>query len=104
MRKAAQRGKVMNRARAVVVAIAVIVALAAAVAAALAAPAATTSNAVLDWYQIAGQDINHAAQYRNQPQRARLEMAMVQGAVYDAVNAIAGTNEPYLVAPPAQRW
>jgi hypothetical protein len=75
-----------------------------AVAAALAVPTSASANTVLDWYQYAGQDINHAAQYRGQPQRARLEMAMVQGAVYDAVNAIARTNEPYLVAPRAQPW
>ncbi|MGH9191670.1 MAG: vanadium-dependent haloperoxidase [Acidimicrobiales bacterium] len=31
-------------------------------------------------------------------------MAMVQGAVDDAVNAIDGGFEPYLVAPPAKRW
>ncbi len=31
-------------------------------------------------------------------------MAMVQGAVYDAVNAIDGGFEPYLVAPAARPW
>jgi hypothetical protein len=78
-----------------------------AVAAALAAPAtapAVSENAALDWYRYAGQEINRAAQMRGQPQRALLEMAMVQGAVYDAVNAIARTNQPYLVSPRAQRW
>jgi hypothetical protein len=94
----------LKRVLGLTVAVAAALAAMVAVAAALAAPAATTSNAVLEWYQIAGQDINHAAQYRNQPQRARLEMAMVQGAVYDAVNAIAGTNQPYLVAPRAEPW
>jgi PAP2 superfamily len=94
----------LKRVLGLTVAVAAALAAMVAVAAALAAPAATTSNAVLEWYQIAGQDINHEAQYRNQPQRARLEMAMVQGAVYDAVNAIAGTNQPYLVSPRAEPW
>ena len=31
-------------------------------------------------------------------------LAMVHGAVYDAVNAIDGRHEPYLVAPAARRW
>jgi hypothetical protein len=69
-----------------------------------ASSASTSADTVLDWYEYAGREINRAAQMRNQPQRARLEMAMVQGAVYDAVNAITGTNEPYLAAPPAKRW
>jgi hypothetical protein len=38
------------------------------------------------------------------PNVAVLHMAMVQGAVYDAVNAIDGGFEPYLVAPRAKRW
>ncbi|MGH9248680.1 MAG: PA-phosphatase, partial [Acidimicrobiales bacterium] len=38
------------------------------------------------------------------PNVAVLHMAMVQGAVDDAVNAIDGGFEPYLVAPPAKRW
>ena len=75
-----------------------------AVAAALAVPTSASADVVLDWYRYAGQELNQAAQMRNQPQRARLEMAMVQGAVYDAVNAIARTNQPYLVAPRARRW
>jgi hypothetical protein len=91
--------------------IAVAAALAAAVGAAFAlatptaaSPASASADTVLDWYEYAGREINRAAQMRNQPQRARLEMAMVQGAVYDAVNAITGTNEPYLAAPPAKPW
>ncbi len=99
MRKAQQRGNVRKRAWAIGAAVAV----ASALATPSAAPAASDS-AVLDWYQYAGQELNQAAQARNQPPRARLEMAMVQGAVYDAVNAIARTNQPYLVAPRARRW
>jgi hypothetical protein len=95
--------------RALVLTVAAAVVAAVAVAAGPAAPTAPSQTAapadtVLDWYGYAGQEINRAAQMRNQPPRARLEMAKVQGAVYDAVNAIAGTNEPYLTAPPAEPW
>lgn len=89
--RTAQRGNVMKRAWALVATAVVLAALGAPAA----APAAS-GDVVLDWYGYAGQELNQAAQMRNQPQRARLEMAMVQGAVYDAVNAIARTNEPYL--------
>jgi len=99
MPTALQRGNVIKRAWSVGVAVAV----AAALVAPAAAPAAS-ENAALDWYRYAGQEINRAAEMRAQPQRARLEMAMVQGAAYDAVNAIARNHEPYLVAPRAQRW
>jgi PAP2 superfamily len=95
--------------RALVLTVAAAVVAAVAVAAGPAAPTAPSQTAasadtVLDWYGYAGQELNRAAQMRNQPPRARLEMAKVQGAVYDAVNAIAGTNEPYLAAPPAEQW
>jgi CheY-like chemotaxis protein len=75
-----------------------------AVAAALASPAAASANTVVDWNRYAEQAINQVAQQRGQPDLAVLDTAMVQGAVYDAVNAIARTNQPYLVAPPARRW
>jgi hypothetical protein len=29
---------------------------------------------------------------------------MVHGAIYDAVNAIAGGHEPYVFSPPAEPW
>src|SRR5262245_42376027 len=104
--RTAQRATVLNRSW--VLGATVVVAAGLAVPAT--APAASRTglaaagNSALDWYQYAGQEINQAAQMRNQPQRARLEMAMVQGAVYDAVNAITGTNQPYLAAPQAQPW
>ncbi len=94
----------LNRVLGLTLAVAAALAAAVAVAAAPGAPAAAPDNAVLDWYRYAGQEVNQAAQMRGQPQRARLETAMVQGAVYDAVNAIAGTNQPYLAAPSAQPW
>ncbi|MEV0349432.1 vanadium-dependent haloperoxidase [Nonomuraea sp. NPDC050680] len=61
----------------------------------------TPANAVIVWdgnAQTAIWDI--AAQ---QPQVQARSFAMVHGAVYDAVNAIAGTPyQPYLIAPPAR--
>jgi hypothetical protein len=69
-----------------------------------ASPPAASAGAVLDWYRYAERELNQAAQMRNQGPGARLEVAMVQSAVYDAVNGIARTNEPYLVAPRARRW
>ena len=75
-----------------------------AVVAALAAPAAASAAAVLDWNRYGEQALGQGAQQRGQPDLAVLGAAMVQGAVYDAVNAIARTNQPYLVAPRARRW
>ena len=68
-----------------------------------AAPQAA-GNVVLDWFGYAGRELNQAALGRNQPPRARLDQAMVQGAVYDAVNAITRGYQPYISAPPAKRW
>jgi PAP2 superfamily len=104
--RSAQRGNLKKRAWALAVALAVaggLVAAPTAPARTTAAPAAS-ADTVLDWYGYAGRELIQAAQMRNQPPRARLEMAMVQGAVYDAVNAIARTNQPYLVSPRARRW
>ncbi len=61
-------------------------------------------DTVIDWNVYAERALNQAAQERGQPQRARLESAMVQGAVYDAVNAISRTHQPYLFAPSALWW
>ncbi|MBG0565399.1 vanadium-dependent haloperoxidase [Actinoplanes aureus] len=62
-----------------------------------AAPA-TTPNAVITWNIHAQTAIYETA--RQSPTAGLRSFAMVQGAVYDAVNAIAGTPyEPYLVAP-----
>jgi hypothetical protein len=66
-------------------------------AAARAAPT-STSNAVITWNVHAQTAIFDGAQ--QSPTAAARSFAMVQGAVYDAVNAIEGTPyEPYLVAP-----
>lgn len=65
------------------------------------APAGGT-NAVITWDVNAQNAIYEVA--RQQPYVTGRSFAMVQVAVYDAVNAIAGTPyQPYLVAPPAKR-
>jgi hypothetical protein len=58
-----------------------------------------TTNAAIEWNAIASTAIMTTA--AQPPHVAVLSLAMVQGAVYDAVNAIDGGHEPYLVAPPA---
>ena len=61
-----------------------------------AARAQSTSNAVTDWNAIA------ASAAAGQPAHVQpLSLAMVQGAVYDAVNAIDGGHRPYIAAPAA---
>jgi hypothetical protein len=63
----------------------------------------TTEKVVVEWNRIASTAIMAPApQGAGQPPHvAVLSLAMVQGAVYDAVNAIDGDYQPYLVAPPA---
>jgi hypothetical protein len=69
-------------------------------AAAQAQPAATP-NAVITWNSHAQTAIYEEA--RQSVTATSRSFAMVQGAVYDAVNAIAGTPyEPYLIAPRAR--
>jgi len=68
----------------------------------LASPAAARADAVTDWNTIASTAIvTNAGQ---PPHQASLSYAMVQGAVYDAVNAIAGGDTPYLTTPAASPW
>lgn len=65
------------------------------------AQAATAPNPVIVWDSHAETAIFDVA--RQSPTATSRSFAMVQGAVYDAVNAIAGTPyKPYLVAPRAQ--
>ncbi|MEU6432474.1 vanadium-dependent haloperoxidase [Microbispora sp. NPDC046973] len=60
----------------------------------------SSANAVIDWDRNAQTAIWDIA--RQQPQVQARSFAMVHGAVYDAVNAIAGAPyQPYLVAPAA---
>jgi PAP2 superfamily len=63
----------------------------------------TAENMAIRWNGIASTAIMAAppAGAGQAPQAAVLSLAMVQGAVYDAVNAIDGGYEPYLVAPDA---
>jgi hypothetical protein len=63
----------------------------------------SAGNMAIDWNAIASTAIMAAPpQGAGQPPHAApLSLAMVQGAVYDAVNAIDGGHRPYLVAPPA---
>ena len=68
---------------------------------ALAAPATARADAVTDWHAYAG---NALVAARQSPTVASLHMAMVQGAVYDAVNGIDRGHRPYLVLPIAQPW
>jgi hypothetical protein len=66
---------------------------------ALASPTVTRADAVTDWNAIASTAIvTNAGQ---PPPVSALSFAMVQGAVYDAVNAIDRGYQPYLVQPNA---
>ena len=67
------------------------------------AQAQTTPNTAIEWNAIASTAIFSPPPVGTgqPPHSSVLSMAMVQGAVYDAVNAIDGGYTPYLVAPPA---
>jgi hypothetical protein len=66
---------------------------------ALASPTVTRADSVTDWNAIASTAIvTNAGQ---PPPVSALSFAMVQGAVYDAVNAIDRGHQPYLVQPPS---
>ena len=68
---------------------------------ALTAPKVARADAVTDWNAIASTAIVAAAPVGagQPPHSAVLSFAMVHGAVYDAVNAIDGGHQPYLVQP-----
>jgi hypothetical protein len=59
----------------------------------------TAGNAAIEWNAIASTAIMSTA--AQPPHVSALSLAMVQGAVYDAVNAIDGGHDPYLVSPSA---
>ena len=80
----------LTRCRRVVVAVAVV--------AAIGSPAAARGDAVTDWNIYANAAILSTGPTAH---AAVLSTAMVQGAVYDAVNAIAGGYQPYLPTPAA---
>jgi hypothetical protein len=80
--------------------------LAAAVVIALAVPAIARASAVTDWNLNATNALSNAPTAAvpgagQTPPVTVLHLAMVQGAVYDAVNAIAGGYQPYLSGLPA---
>jgi PAP2 superfamily len=66
---------------------------------ALVPPKVARANAVTDWNLIASNAIVVTA--GQPPPVSVLHFAMVQGAVYDAVNAIDRGHRPYLVQPPS---
>src|SRR5216117_2638797 len=66
---------------------------------ALASPPVARADAVTDWNLIASNSIVVTA--AQPPPVSVLHFAMVQGAVYDAVNAIDRGHQPYLVQPPS---
>jgi hypothetical protein len=66
---------------------------------ALASPTIVRADAVTDWNLIASNSIVVTA--GQPPPVSALSFAMVQGAVYDAVNAIDRGHQPYLVQPPS---
>ena len=63
-------------------------------------PTSTRADTVTQWNEIA----TNALVAQPQGAIAVTHLAMVHGAVYDAVNAIDGRYEPYLGAPRARRW
>jgi hypothetical protein len=65
----------------------------------LVSPTVVRANAVADWNLIASNAIVVTA--GQPPPVSVLHFAMVQGAVYDAVNAIDRGYQPYLVQPPS---
>src|SRR5881397_1915441 len=66
---------------------------------ALVSPTVVRANAVTDWNLIASNAI--VVTGGQPPPVSALSFAMVQGAVYDAVNAIDRTHQPYLPEPPS---
>jgi len=90
------QGKTMNLHIKQIVILPVLMAL---VLIALASPAVTRADAVTDWNAIASTTI--VVNAGQPPPVSVLSFAMVQGAVYDAVNAIDRGHQPYLVQPSA---
>jgi hypothetical protein len=66
---------------------------------ALVAPPVARAHAVTDWNAIAATSIMSTG--GQPPHAAVISLAMVQGAVYDAVNAIDRGHQPYLPEPPS---
>ena len=69
-------------------------------------PGSARADTVTDWNAIAAAALQDPAGVGGAGQGApsTVHLAMVHGAVYDAVNAIDGAHEPYVYSPPAARW
>jgi hypothetical protein len=74
----------------------------------LATPASARADAVTDWNQIAAAALQAPGTATppgaGQGAVSTVHLAMVHGAVYDAVNAIDGGHEPYVSSPAAEPW
>ena len=74
----------------------------------LATPASARADAVTDWNQTAAAALQSPGTAvppgAGQGAPSTVHLAMVHGAVYDAVNAIAGGHEPYVSSPAALPW
>jgi hypothetical protein len=101
-RKKMERRHVMRRTTTRAVGLATAAVLALAGLTTTSAHGQTTQNTAIEWNAIASTAIfaPPPAGTGQPPHASVLSMAMVQGAVYDAVNAIDGGHTPYLVAPP----
>jgi hypothetical protein len=79
-----------------------------AVLALLATPASARADAVTDWNQTAAAALQASGAAvppgAGQGAVSTVHLAMVHGAVYDAVNAIDGGHEAYVSSPAAQPW
>ena len=69
-------------------------------------PGSARADAVTDWNAIAAAALQEPAAAGGAGQGAvsTVHLAMVHGAVYDAVNAIDGAHEPYVYSAPAAPW
>ena len=74
----------------------------------LAAPASARADAVTDWNEVAAAALQSPGTATppgaGQGAVSTAHLAMVHGAVYDAVNAIVGGHEPYVSSPAAEPW
>jgi hypothetical protein len=74
----------------------------------LATPASARADTVTDWNQIAAAALQSPGTATppgaGQGAVSTAHLAMVHGAVYDAVNAIDGGHEPYVSSPAAEPW